>query len=227
MRIRQPAGCRALRSHERHAERQFIVKQSGAASQGSQYDDSVLSDDGAADGRKDGTGRPPRYTSRGAALHALLEEVVRLPRRAPGALVGRPALLLALASRPPTTVAALARSDALPAATRQGVQRLVDALADEGLVERVPNPRHRRAPRVRLTAAGRRAAAAAGADRAARMNALSRDLEPEALREAARLLHRLRTRLAGAGVPGTAGGHGSVGPEAPGASGPPPGRPEG
>ena len=37
---------------------------------------------------------------------------------------------------------------------RQGVQRLADALADDGLVAYADNPRHRRAKLVRPTAAG-------------------------------------------------------------------------
>lgn len=38
--------------------------------------------------------------------------------------------------------------------TRQAVQRIVDALVTDGLVVTEPNPRHQRAPLLRLTAAG-------------------------------------------------------------------------
>jgi DNA-binding MarR family transcriptional regulator len=39
--------------------------------------------------------------------------------------------------------------------TRQGVQRVADLLAADGLVEDEPNPDHARSPRLRLTAKGR------------------------------------------------------------------------
>ena len=45
----------------------------------------------------------------------------------------------------------MARDLALP---RQVIQRLVDALRDRGLVERAPNPAHRRSTLHRLTPAG-------------------------------------------------------------------------
>jgi DNA-binding MarR family transcriptional regulator len=39
--------------------------------------------------------------------------------------------------------------------TRQSVQRLSDRLAEDGLVRFVPNPDHKRSPRVNLTEQGR------------------------------------------------------------------------
>ena len=62
----------------------------------------------------------------------------------------------------PLTVAAIARTMGL---TRQAVQRIVDLLAQQGLVAFRPNPQHRRAKLVQLTAAG--IDAVAGAERAA------------------------------------------------------------
>lgn len=51
----------------------------------------------------------------------------------------------------PLTVAAIARGMGL---TRQAVQRIVDLLAQQGLVQFLPNPQHRRAKLVGLTVAG-------------------------------------------------------------------------
>jgi DNA-binding MarR family transcriptional regulator len=76
------------------------------------------------------------------------------------------------------------------------VQRVVDTLARDGLVARRPNPRHRRAPRIALTEAGRIAAAEDARGEADRLNALARELDPAALRAAARLLRQLHAALA-------------------------------
>ncbi len=62
----------------------------------------------------------------------------------------------------PLTVAAIARAMGL---TRQAVQRIVDLLAQQGLVAFRPNPQHRRAKLVQLTTAG--IDAVAGAEQAA------------------------------------------------------------
>lgn len=138
----------------------------------------------------------PRYTASGAALHALLAEAARLPRGAPGLEAGRRGLLLALAAGPPATAAGLARRAAVPASTRQAVQHLADSLLAEGLLERRPNPRHRRAPLLALTASGRRRAAAVAAGQAERLNAVAARLEPGELRAAARLLRGIRDTFA-------------------------------
>ncbi|WP_312491183.1 MarR family transcriptional regulator [Sphingomonas sp.] len=61
----------------------------------------------------------------------------------------------------PLTVASIARTMGL---TRQAVQRIVDLLAERGLVDFHDNPHHRRAKLVGLTPAG--ADAVAGAERA-------------------------------------------------------------
>lgn len=62
------------------------------------------------------------------------------------------ALLEHLHEQGPRTVPAMARALAFP---RQVIQRVVDALLARGLVERVPNPAHRRSPIIRLTDGGR------------------------------------------------------------------------
>jgi len=59
--------------------------------------------------------------------------------------------VLSAASVGGQTVAQLARRLGL---ARQSVQRVADALEDDGLVEYQPNPDHRRSPRVVLTAQG-------------------------------------------------------------------------
>src|SRR5271156_2611535 len=51
------------------------------------------------------------------------------------------------------TVSQIAR---LMGLQRQSVQRLVDILTGDGIVECLPNPSHRRAKLVRVTASGRR-----------------------------------------------------------------------
>jgi DNA-binding MarR family transcriptional regulator len=58
---------------------------------------------------------------------------------------------LDIANRP-LTVPQIARSMGV---TRQGVQRIADLLADQGLVEMVDNPDHQRAKLLRLTSRGR------------------------------------------------------------------------
>lgn len=58
----------------------------------------------------------------------------------------------------PLATASIARNMGL---TRQAVQRIVDLLAERGLIEFRPNPHHRRAKLVVLTAAGLEAVSAA------------------------------------------------------------------
>ena len=82
------------------------------------------------------------------------------------------------------------------AVSRQGVQRLVNAMADEGLVELRPNPRHARSPRVALTPAGDATFAEADARRRAWAERLAEGLDPAALAAAAATLARIRRRLA-------------------------------
>lgn len=99
----------------------------------------------------------------GEAFDGLLHRVVALNRLfgAAGEALARPAgqtlaryLVLREAQNAPASVAELARRLRL---TRQGVQRVADLLAGEGLVTYTDNPRHRRAKLVRPTDAGRAA----------------------------------------------------------------------
>jgi DNA-binding MarR family transcriptional regulator len=101
-------------------------------------------------------------TAEAEALTDLILEVFRLNGRllAAGDALTRPfgqtsarwQVLGAIADEP-RTVASIARTMGL---ARQSVQRTADVLEDDGIVEFVPNPAHRRAKLVRLTRRGRR-----------------------------------------------------------------------
>lgn len=92
----------------------------------------------------------------------------------------------------PLPVSGIARTMGL---TRQSVQRTVDVLMCEGLVESRPNPEHKRAYLVALSADGRRALD--------RVSALQRDwaavvaegIAPHDLSRALEVLRTLRSRL--------------------------------
>lgn len=95
--------------------------------------------------------------------------------------------------------------DGLPAAqiarnmglARQSVQRLLDELATDGIVEFALNPHHKRAKLARLTPRGRELFAAASARWLPRADALMAGLDPAAVATTVALLHRLHDRLEG------------------------------
>lgn len=93
----------------------------------------------------------------------------------------------------PSTVPEIAARMGL---SRQGVQRLVNAMADEGLIVFRPNPRHVRSPRIALTPAGAAAFAEADARRKAWAEGLAEGLDPAALAAATAVLAQVRRRLA-------------------------------
>lgn len=99
---------------------------------------------------------------------------------------------IAYADRP-QPVAWLARD---LGANRQNVQRIVNELAREGLIEFQDNPHHKRAQLVVLTAAGKRAydEAIRSWDPAAEY--LARGLSSDEMATTLRVLSALRTRLA-------------------------------
>lgn len=70
-----------------------------------------------------------------------------------GVSVPMRAVLQFLRARGDHTVSAIARARSV---TRQHIQVIVNDLADAGLVERIDNPQHRRAPLIRITVAGER-----------------------------------------------------------------------
>ena len=144
-----------------------------------------------------------RYTANGEALTELIVEVFRLNGRLLvegdrlvadlGMTSARWQVLGAIAYSPaPEPVARLARNMGL---NRQGVQRIVNELADDGLVEFRPNPHHQRARLVVLTAKGSQAYEKATALQIPWVNALSRDLEASDIAAAMRLVRTLRERL--------------------------------
>ncbi len=142
-------------------------------------------------------------TPAGEAATDLILEVFRLNGRLLSAgdrLVGdlgltsaRWQVLGAIAlSESPQPVARLARDMGL---RRQGVQRIVNELAEEGFVAFRDNPHHRTARLVVLTEAGRAAYAAADARQAPWVEGLIRGLERGDLALAAEVLQTLRERL--------------------------------
>lgn len=82
-------------------------------------------------------------------------------------------------------------------ANRQNVQRIVNDLAKEGLVEFQPNPHHRRAHLVVLTEKGQRTYDAAVSSYYPRANALAEGLPVEDIKTAHRVLLALRQKLEG------------------------------
>ncbi|NKC32826.1 MarR family winged helix-turn-helix transcriptional regulator [Falsiroseomonas selenitidurans] len=98
---------------------------------------------------------------------------------------------VALAPHPGPT-AHVARAMGL---TRQNVRRIVQELVAEGLLELAPNPNHRRAPLVQLTAPGQAAYAAASAAWAPRAAALAEAVDPALLASTLATLRLLRDRL--------------------------------
>ncbi|WP_198388390.1 MarR family winged helix-turn-helix transcriptional regulator [Rhizobium etli] len=102
----------------------------------------------------------PERTMEGDAFSAFAITALRLAGHltAAGDRLAKPAgqtsarwQVLAAARRGDLSVAQIARALGL---ARQGVQRLADVLADEGLIAYADNPQHQRAKLVRLTAEG-------------------------------------------------------------------------
>lgn len=93
-------------------------------------------------------------------------------------------------------VAHIARNMGL---ARQSVQRVVDDMQAEGLVQLEPNPHHRRAPLVAMTPQGEAAYRQATARKDLWADALTEGLAPEAIEAAATLLHALQQRIGASG----------------------------
>ncbi|WP_084539670.1 MarR family winged helix-turn-helix transcriptional regulator [Azorhizobium doebereinerae] len=96
------------------------------------------------------------------------------------------------ASAAPLTVSDVAR---ILGQSRQSVQRLVNEMERDGLLEAAANPAHRRATLVRLTAAGRDLHAAAEARRLPWTEGLAAGLGGADAAQAARTLAALRRLL--------------------------------
>jgi DNA-binding MarR family transcriptional regulator len=104
---------------------------------------------------------------------------------------GRMALLRSLALRGPRNLSELARERGV---SRQGVQRLADALVAEGLARSAKDPRSARAKRLELTEAGLAAYRELAQQEARALNGLAAGLSPAELRTAGRVLHLLASR---------------------------------
>ncbi|MDC0657727.1 MarR family transcriptional regulator [Leisingera sp. SS27] len=78
---------------------------------------------------------------------------------------------------------------------RQGIQRIVNELKREGIVEFQPNPHHKRAQLVVMTPKGRDLYDAAIAMQIPWVNALATDLSPEEIAAAQKVIGQLKARL--------------------------------
>ena len=78
---------------------------------------------------------------------------------------------------------------------RQGIQRIVNELEKEGIVEFQPNPHHKRAHQVVLTSKGRKLFEAALALQVPWVNRLSRDLKFKDIATAHGVISQLKSRL--------------------------------
>jgi len=87
------------------------------------------------------------------ALHHTLSALSTRLHGGGATSAGKRSVLLELDQLGPRTVPEMARARPV---SRQYMQRLVDELERDGLVERVANPRHARSKRIRLRRAGRR-----------------------------------------------------------------------
>jgi DNA-binding MarR family transcriptional regulator len=133
------------------------------------------------------------YTEAGAALFELIRQLeASLPRLAQLPVSqGRMALLRSLALLGPRNLSELARERGV---SRQGVQRLADALEAEGLASGMPDPRNARAKRLTLTEQGVRLYRDLALAEARELNALSTGLSAADLRAATRVLRLLASR---------------------------------
>ncbi len=78
---------------------------------------------------------------------------------------------------------------------RQGVQRIINEMSKEGIVEFQPNPHHKRAHLVVLTQKGQVLYEAAIARQIPWVNELSEGLSPDDIATAQNVVDRLKTRL--------------------------------
>jgi DNA-binding MarR family transcriptional regulator len=144
-----------------------------------------------------GSGRgAPRYTPGGAALHQLVTELERFAQEgvAIGRLSGARLALLQSLLQGEKTASALARERG---ATRQATLRVVDALLAEGWLQRVPNPRHARAPLLRVSPLGARVHREAAQARAQALNRIAESCDGAEVFAAVRLLRTVREKARG------------------------------
>ena len=144
-----------------------------------------------------------QWTKTGEAVTALILDVFRLNGRLQlagdrlvaelGLTSARWQILGAIAyAESPESVAWHARSMGVH---RQGVQRIVNELKKEGIVELQRNPHHKRAHLVALTGKGQKLFESAMALQVPWVNALSEGLTPKDIEPAQRLISHLKARL--------------------------------
>lgn len=145
--------------------------------------------------------RADAHTAAGAAFTELILETFRLNGRLLAAgdrltrdlgLTSARWQVLGAIAAGPLPAAQIARNMGLQ---RQSVQRLVDALAADGLVEFATNPNHRRAKLVRLSAEGHSALQAVSRRQVEWSNRTAEGLGAGDLEAAVGVLRRLRARL--------------------------------
>jgi DNA-binding MarR family transcriptional regulator len=106
---------------------------------------------------------------------------------------GRRGVLESLARHGPQTVPQLARARPV---SRQHIQMLVNPLADDGLVELVDNPGHKRSKLVRLTDAGREMIEEIRRREKPVLEALVEEVDIAEIERAGATLEKLRSLLA-------------------------------
>lgn len=105
---------------------------------------------------------------------------------------GRRSLVKSLGAQGPQTVPQMARARTV---SRQHIQRIVDELRSEGLVERRLNPAHRSSKLVALTPKGESLLAAMDAREAELMRFLAQGLRLDRVRDATEVVRHVRARL--------------------------------
>lgn len=144
-----------------------------------------------------------QWTEAGEAMTELIMDVFRLNGRLLmtgdrlvaelGLTSARWQVLGSLASaKQPESVACHARRMGVH---RQGIQRIVNELEAERIVEFQPNPQHKRAQLVLLTAKGKKLYEDAIALQVPWVNALSHDLKLKDIETAKAVIDHLKTRL--------------------------------
>jgi DNA-binding MarR family transcriptional regulator len=93
----------------------------------------------------------------------------------------------------PATVPAMARARSV---SRQHIQQQVDALLDQGLIERRENPAHRRSPLIVLSDRGRALIQTLRSEELHALSRLQSGVSDSAITEAAQVLAAWRTVLA-------------------------------
>ena len=107
---------------------------------------------------------------------------------------GRRSVLKGLAGAGPQTVPQMAR---VRMVSRQHIQKLVNGLLADGLVELVDNPAHKRSKLVRITPKGDEAAEATAKREAEILPELSRGLSVAEIRSATRVLQHFKAAFEG------------------------------